>query len=79
MDAYTNHYVELSSRLRSAQAFCEFLASGGRVWDQPDGAAWRDVTAEAEKRELQKVRALETLRRQLYPDVAAEDSARFRH
>ncbi|QPB22745.1 hypothetical protein [Rhizobium sp. 007] len=79
MDAYTNHYVELSSRLRSAQAFCEFLASGGRVWDQPDGTAWRDVTAETVQRELPKVRALETLRRQLYPDVAAEDGSPFRH
>lgn len=69
-----NHYVEITTRIRSGRSFCEFLASGGTVWDQSeDGGPWRNVTAEAMQRERRKVEALERVRLRLYPDLAGED------
>jgi hypothetical protein len=75
MDHRFNQYVEITTRIRSGRRFCEFLASGGTVWDQPPGSSWRNVTIETMERERQKVRELEGLRARLYPDLAAEDVA----
>ncbi|WP_086994530.1 hypothetical protein [Rhizobium sullae] len=73
MDHRFNHYVEITSRIRSGRSFCEFIASGGMVWDQPAGASWRNVTIEVMERERRNVEELERIRLRLYPDLAAED------
>lgn len=40
-----DRYVELTTRLRSVEAFCDFLSGGGivRVADK-DGSAFKEVT-----------------------------------
>lgn len=73
MDQRTSHYVEISGRIASGKRFCEFLASGGKVMQQPDEADWRDVTSEVMERERVRLGELERVRSLLYPDLAKED------
>lgn len=74
MDQRTSHYVEISGRIASGKRFCEFLASGGKVWQQPDAKVWRDVTVEVMERESRRLRELEHTRSLLYPDLASEEA-----
>jgi hypothetical protein len=73
MDYRLAQYVEITSRIRSSRRYCEFLASGGTVWDQPAGLDWQNVTAEVFARERKKVEQLENVRLRLYPDLAEEE------
>lgn len=73
MDQRTSHYVEISGRIASGKRFCEFLASGGKVWQQPSETVWRDVTIEVMERERTRLDELERVRSLLYPDLADED------
>lgn len=74
MNADDNRYVEITTRLRSVQSFCQFLAHGGTVRiAQSDGAPYQDVTESVLQRHRLEVEALERTRRQLFPDRAAED------
>ncbi|MBW9117619.1 hypothetical protein JNB88_28760 [Rhizobium cauense] len=74
MNADENRYVELTTRLRSVQAFCEFLAHGGTVRIAPsDAASYRDVTQVLLRKHRLEAEALERTRRQLFPDRADED------
>jgi hypothetical protein len=74
MDQRNNHFVEISGRIAAGRRFCEFLASGGRVLEQPDENAWRDVTLEVMEKERDRVAELERVRSLLYPDLAAEET-----
>lgn len=73
MDSRQNYYIEITTRIRAGRGFCEFLASGGTVWDQPRGADWRNVTSEMIARERRKVEELERIRSRLYPEFADDD------
>ncbi len=73
MNPRTNYYIEITTRILAGRGFCEFLASGGTVWDQPCGSDWRNVTSEMMVRERLKVEELERMRCRLYPELAGED------
>jgi hypothetical protein len=73
MNDRLNRYVEITSRIKCGRRFCEFLESGGTVWDQPAGSSWRNVTAEAMEKERRTVERLERVRSQLYPDLVVKE------
>ena len=66
------HYVEITTRIRSLRNFCEFLTTAV-IRDQPEGAPWRDITAAMMERERYELGQLERLRSRLYPDLSEED------
>ncbi|MDM9645602.1 hypothetical protein [Rhizobium sp. S163] len=70
---YEDRYVELTTQLRSIEAFCDFLANGGtvRVADG-DGAAFKEVTASVLARQRHHADSIRKTRRQLFPDRADE-------
>jgi len=74
MDRRTHHFVEISGRIAASRRFCEFLASGGKVLEEPDKAVWRDITIEVMEKERERVKQLERVRSLLYPDLAAQES-----
>jgi hypothetical protein len=73
MNDRLNRYVEISTRIKCGRRFCEFLESGGTVWEQPAGSSWRNVTAEAIERERRTVERLERVRSRLYPDLLVKE------
>lgn len=71
---YEDRYVELTTRLRSVEAFCAFLAGGGAVKvAAKDGAAFDDVTAVMLARQRQEAEAIRKIRRTLFPDCPEDD------
>ncbi|WP_112436290.1 hypothetical protein [Rhizobium sp. AN80A] len=83
MDAkLEDYYVELTTRLRSVEAFCEFLSHGGivRVADK-DGASFIEVTKIMLARQRQEADAIRKTRRTLYPERADDKfpPSRSRH
>jgi len=69
-----NHYIELTTRLRSIEAFCDFLSHGGSVRTAAsDGAPFRDATVELYQRQRREADALKRERNLLYPQLADED------
>lgn len=79
MNDRLNRYVEITSRINCGRRFCEFLESGGTVWDQPVGSSWRNVTAEAIERERLTVERLERVRSRLYPDLIVKEVTIYNH
>ncbi|MBB3539334.1 MULTISPECIES: hypothetical protein [unclassified Rhizobium] len=74
MNADENRYIEITTRLRSAQSFCEFLAHGGTVRiAQSDGAPFHDVSHRLLQQHRLEVEALKRARRQLFPDRVDDD------
>lgn len=74
MAGYDDRYVEITTRLRSVQSFCDFLSQGGTVRIAPaEGASYKDVTAVLLERNRREAEALARTRRQLYPELADED------
>ncbi|MET3856860.1 hypothetical protein [Rhizobium sp. OAE497] len=74
MSVTDDRYVEITTHLRSAQSFCDFLSKGGTVRvAQSDGGAFKDVTAELLLRQQNEVQRLKQVRRTLFPDRAEED------
>lgn len=74
LPGYDHRYVAITTRLRSLQSFCDFLANGGVVRVAPaDGLPFEDVTAIQLQRNRREAEALARLRRQLFPDLADED------
>lgn len=72
---YDNRYVELTTRIRSVEAFCEFLSEGGvavRVAPK-DGDAYRDVTIELLAKHLREANDLRKTRRVLFPELSDEE------
>lgn len=69
-----NHYVEITTRLRSVRSFCDFLSSGGTVGVAAEnGSRYGDVTSDLLTRKRKEAEALDRMRRQLFPDRADED------
>ena len=74
MAGYDDRYVEITTRLRSVQSFCDFLAQGATVRVAlSDGAPYKDVTSVLLERNRREAEALARTRRQLYPEFADED------
>ncbi|WP_018901410.1 hypothetical protein [Rhizobium sp. 2MFCol3.1] len=67
-------YVALTTRLRSVEAFCEFLSHGGIVRvAETEGAPFTEVTKIMLARHRREADAIRKMRRTLYPDRADED------
>ncbi|OWV72600.1 hypothetical protein ATY76_07205 [Rhizobium sp. R339] len=74
MAGYDDRYVEITTRLRSVQSFCDFLSQGATVRVAlSEGAPYRDVTSALLERNRREAEALARTRRQLYPELADED------
>ncbi len=73
-EQHEDRYVELTTRLRSVEAFCDFLAQGGtvRVADK-DGAAFTEVTGVMLARQRREAEAIRRMRRSLFPNRAEDD------
>jgi len=67
-DRMEDRYVELTTRLRSVEAFCEFLAQGGvvRVAER-DGAPFVEVTRIMLAKQRREAEAIREARRILFP------------
>jgi hypothetical protein len=68
-DGLEDRYVELTTRLRSVEAFCDFLAHGGvvRVAER-DGAPFAEVTKVMLTKHRREAEAIRNARRVLFPD-----------
>ncbi|MGO4437613.1 hypothetical protein [Rhizobium sp. RAF56] len=74
LDGDEASYVELTTRLRSVESFCDFLAHGGRVRiAATEGAPFADVTPEILLRQRREADKLRRTRRHLFPERADED------
>ncbi|PDT15199.1 hypothetical protein CO670_19470 [Rhizobium sp. J15] len=74
MAGYDDRYVEITTRLRSVQSFCDFLSQGATVRVAlSEGAPYKDVTSALLDRNRREAEALARTRRQLYPELADED------
>ena len=74
LDGNETRYVELTTRLRSVEAFCDFLAQGGRVRvAASESAPFADVTSELLLRQRREADELRQTRRRLFPERADED------
>ncbi|MBB3456259.1 hypothetical protein FHT86_004567 [Rhizobium sp. BK313] len=74
LDGNYNRYVELTTRLRSVEAFCDFLAHGGTIRvAASESAPFTDVTLELLQRQRREADALRQTRRHLFPEHADED------
>lgn len=74
MAGYDDRYVEITTRLRSVQSFCDFLSQGATVRVAlAEGAPYNDVTSVLLERNRREAEALARTRRQLYPELADED------
>ncbi len=70
-----DRYVELTTRIRSVEAFCDFLTHGGKVRVAPsDGQPFIDVTSQVLGRQTSKADELRRIRRQLFPESADESA-----
>lgn len=73
LEASDDRYVELTTRLRSIEAFCEFLSHGGKVRvAAADGEPFVDVTSQVLSRQTSEAEKLRCIRRQLFPERADE-------
>jgi len=76
MAGNSDYYIEITTRLRSVQSFCDFLSRGGSVRvASTDAAPFTDVTADLLNRNRAEEERLTALRRHLFPDRADEDVA----
>ncbi|RDJ03243.1 hypothetical protein B5K06_30050 [Rhizobium grahamii] len=74
MAGNSDYYVEITTRLRAVQSFCDFLSEGGSVRiASTEAAPFIDVTSDLLFRNRAEAERLITLRRQLFPDRANED------
>ena len=76
MAGQDDRYVEITTRLRSVQSFCDFLSQGGTVRVAlSDGGPYKDVTAALLERKRREAETLSRTRRHLYPELADEEVA----
>ncbi|KQV22112.1 hypothetical protein ASC97_27425 [Rhizobium sp. Root1203] len=69
-----DRYIELTTRLRSVEAFCQFLSEGGTVRiAENDGAAFEDVTRVILSRQKREAEGLRKMRRNLFPESPDDD------
>lgn len=74
MAGYDDRYVEITTRLRSVQSFCDFLSQGAIVRVAlSEGAPYNDVTSALLERNRREAETLARTRRQLYPELADEE------
>ena len=68
-DRLEDRYVELTTQLRSVEAFCDFLAHGGvvRVAER-DGAPFIEVTKVMLAKQRREAEAIRKTRRTLFPE-----------
>ncbi len=74
MTEIDKHYIELTTRLRSIEAFCDFLTSGGRIRvASSERSRFSEVTSEILRKNEREAEFIRQVRLRLFPDLAEED------
>ncbi|MDM9623277.1 MULTISPECIES: hypothetical protein [unclassified Rhizobium] len=75
LNGSNDRYVELTTRIRSIEAFCDFLTHGGTVRvAASDGKPFVDVTSQVLVRQTSEADKLRQIRRQLFPERTYESA-----